>query len=376
LLSSKTYLQPAYEVSFDVGFPVRHKFNGTYIDKTDSTEYIYFADPVTYKIIKFFTIDGQVKWQTPLDSILTDGNTIAMISVISADTIIGLADHYNILYFLDRNGKCWKKIDLTPLLDRTGLESYILNESLFDDFLTDYKNTLVFGTALDQDWRGAFQSSFKLQACKVLYRRGNNSCQIIKIENVFDTININGGIKYFYPDTTGNYNYSEPSHYCLHENKLYMFSIYFNNIYIINIENLDVESIHKVKSKFTKIGYPPIEVTEYFINNFPKEANQKAKTLGRFDHLYFDNYTNRFMLSIMHEKPLNSVDSLVGGNRSWSLMILDTLFNILDEIYFEPKKFLTDIIPCKEGVLISNNWQEWSKYEKTKARFVLFKWNE
>lgn len=367
-------LNPHHEVTFDVGYPVRHKFNGCYFSRVDSTEYFYFADPATHKEIIFFTFKGVLKWRIPIKEMLKFGNDVNSISVVSPDTIIGLVNYSNKIFILNSLGNCWKKLDVNEQLTASTLGRYELTGSIFNHFLITEQD-LIFCTDLQQNWDTLIYNKSQLETYRFLFSRLNNRYQFIKIENIYGDPKIQYGLKNFYPNKSGEYLYGEVGNYCYLNKRLFIFSFFSDTIYEVKIDDFTIMNKFHIQSNETKIGYEPIHITEDYFLKTPGEASQKAKTQGRINHIYFDNYTNRFIISVMHSVPYESPDSLIAENRTWSILIYDNNFRKLDEISFNRKTYFMDIIPCKEGILISNNWQTWNNYDKTKARYMLFKWS-
>lgn len=364
-------LMPEKEMEFNTGYPVRHKFNGTYYDKKDSTEYIYFADPVTFKEINFFTFNGTLQWKVPLDSMVEETD-IDMISVVSPDTIIGLDDHLNTLYFLNSKGRLWKKIDMNPMLDSLGLINYELGESMFNDFLlTD--STFIFATATQYDYSGIAKNISLTDEYKILWQRQNNRYIIAKLELKDSGMKLTVGLEKFYGSDTVVRMYWEPGFYYTGNAAILWVSKYKNVIFEINPLSLQINKEYPVKSDFTAIGFSAPVVSNETIGKHGDSFNLKVKTSGSINSIYYDKYANQYLVGVMHTVSETLPDSLTGGARSWSLIVYDKNFNKLDEIYFAGMTYIQDIIPLKQGILINNNLPQDANYDKTKSRYMLFK---
>ncbi len=48
------------KLSFSVGFDFQHNFSGVFFDREINAELIYFAEPVSKKVIKIFDLNGNL----------------------------------------------------------------------------------------------------------------------------------------------------------------------------------------------------------------------------------------------------------------------------------------------------------------------------
>ena len=109
----------ADELVFDTDFKPSFFNSGRFYDKKNHQEFIYFADVRTFKELKIFTLEGVLKYKISLkDAIL--GNYINRLILVDLDTII-LTTNYNYLnriFFLNKEGSCWKEIFLDTIISR------------------------------------------------------------------------------------------------------------------------------------------------------------------------------------------------------------------------------------------------------------------
>src|SRR6056297_2037882 len=122
-------------ISFNTKSAVSDRYWGTFQSSKDSTEYVYFANVFTDKVIRVFELGDSVsKGIIPLMPVLRkEKSGIENIDVISIDTILVLGKFSNTLYVLNRRGKIWKKLQLDSICKTQ--QRYELNTSPMNKFV-------------------------------------------------------------------------------------------------------------------------------------------------------------------------------------------------------------------------------------------------
>ncbi len=140
--------------------------------------------------------------------------------------------------------------------------------------------------------------------------------------------------------------------------------------------------IYSSDSLVKKVKVPSRYLGNYNFPSFDKskrtQTGYKLKyvsTLGRYNRLLFDPYRNVYYRLCLHPQKFNNEDGSQNMHidRAWSIMVLDTNFNILTEKKFPPKKFnFRNVAVIDKGILVSNNHEARSNYQPNKLSFTLF----
>lgn len=362
---------PIKEITFNVGYPVSPKYTGTF--KFKENEYFYFGDVTTKKCINIFTFNGDQKWNIPLNSVINDGGEIDDVSIISPDTIIILTLYTNKLYFIDRKGNCWKKLFLDSVIKPANGDKFEYCSSIIQDFSLN-KNSLI----LHCSWRAndkTIAPTQDLSYVKYFYDNVFKAPCFLKITNIFeDDITYKFGLNNFYSTMVDSPHVMDDARFYYHyENKLFCFSTFSNKILEIDADLLTIKKEVIINSSYTNIGCKPIPINETTLYKIQDLVTATGRTDGAINRFLYDEYRKLFYVIVAHEiKPeLQKENKYV---RPWSFIIYDTSFNKLKEFPFAAKSYnYFNTIVCKEGILISNNFNTLPDYDKTKERFMLFK---
>lgn len=371
----KITIKPSKEIVFDVGFPTMNRYSNIYYSLPDSTEYICFGDVNTNKKIVMFTLNGEKKYDIPLNYVINDGENIEDFSVISPDSILVLSQYTNKLYFLNQKGECWKKIYLDSIVKPANGDKFEYSSSMYQDFILN-KNTLIFGC----EWRSNKndkEPKEQLEYSKYFYNNSFKASYFLKISNIFkDSIKYKFGLKNFHSKISNEPAVMvEGNSYYHYNNRLFCFSWYSDKIFEINPDLLTIKKEIQIKSKYTEIGCTPIPLNENTQNNLQDLINKNLQTQGLMNRFLYDNYRNLYYIIARHTASPNHIkDKKKADELASSLLIYDENFNKLKEILMPTESYLTsNILVYKEGILISNNLTSRKDYDRKKTRFMLFK---
>jgi hypothetical protein len=368
-------------VVFDTGFPV---FNfasyGTWYDKKDKKEYIYFANPdMGGAIVRFFSSDGhrQSKIEDiPLKNGLKGLTDISSIFVYDIDTvvIVNSSSYYiSQMVYLNRKGERIQKMNLVD----SGVFETNGYRMLYCDNQTSHKPFVY----LQCHWNwlhpadsSLLPSSFKskLEHLKVYYKKHYETPSVCKWNIRTNTCTFTAANMiptYFFPqgDTSfsagmGTLVLSEMLDNC-YANKLFIWMESSNKILVLNPDNLQIEHSFDVSSKYSPVGIPP----------FPLEL-QGQKTLkstnGIIVKILYDKKRSLYYVITKHEIP--EEDMAFSREAPLSVHIYNTKFKKLKEQYFEGGKYdYRFIFLTSQGLFIAQNENN-KDYDPTKCKFYFF----
>jgi hypothetical protein len=374
--NKKTYaptIKAVKEISFTTGHISPHKFSGVYFDKSTGTEYFYFGDPITKKCIDILSYEGEIKWHIPLNVVTNDGESLEDYSIVHPDTVMVLSEQTNKLYFLDSKGECWKKITIDTIVKPKNGDQFNYYSSMFQDFY--FNNNLV----LCNDWRGNKNETFPLKIVsksRFWNNHSTNAPYFLKLSNIYSK-----EIKWDYLSvgllkkvTIPNGFVFDVNQYGHSEDRFFYFSIHSNKIFELDTSSFNVKKEYLIKSKYTELGFPCIEINDSTIQDIGEKSNRLYQTKGYINRLMYDKYRKQFYVIVYHETTEKEEKKRGKGASNWSFMIYDEQFNQLNEIFFDYGKYIPGfVMVCKEGVLISTNTNERKDYDKNISRFMLFK---
>jgi len=139
--------------------------------------------------------------------------------------------------------------------------------------------------------------------------------------------------------------------YCLNNRNELVYSFAMSDsIYIYNLDNSVSNSV-SVKSKYID-SIPPM--TQGMEHN-RKYNSEYQITQNFYRTLLYDKYKNLYYRVAVHYQDLVNEDGSINqyGSNPWSIIIMDSDFNIIDEVMMEPNKYRLDsLMVSKEGLLI------------------------
>ena len=241
----------------------------------------------------------------------------------------------------------YEKNELT-LLNRKG---EIINKINFESKLNDaQQNYVVYATNNSSRMRFCGKSIiFNIVANTIIPKFYN-----FPTIGIYDYTEENDIIKTaFFPDIMrkGDVWYSFNPTFCINQDDEIVCS--FEVDHCVHIYNTKGEylSSNEIKSKYLD-EFAPIELEKSRNRRYSSEYNI---TRGRYNAIIFDKYRNFYYRIAVHPQNYLNSDGSVNefGSNQWSIIILDSNFNIIDEVVMEREKFLfSSIIVVSEGLLI------------------------
>ena len=280
---------------------IKSSFIGTYFDKIEQKDIIYFVNPKT--CIKRYYLSGELFDTVPLnktiDFLKINNDKIRIITAYSSDTIMILSDYNNFILSINGKGK-------------------IFNIKLLDEILADSLKTLVgidncWTSNSNSDYNNLFFNFYPMQEYYEKY------CDINDTLNPYEKILITNKIDFEIPYLLNLKNlYSDNLQYNLivtdyakrnyKENEFLFrfndFKIINNKIFILpwetniiseyNIDTYQHIKEIKIESKYTDIGFKILTVEEIF------NQNNDQNNSGKIHYLYYSNRDKKYYIIVSH----------------------------------------------------------------------------
>jgi hypothetical protein len=360
-------------LEWQLGYSSFAQHSGAFINKADGIEYIYFAEPLTKRVLDILTINGKLKWHIPLDALKSLNEKVEGIQILSPDSILVLSMYTNHLYCFNSKGEVWKYVDLNPLLEKLGGGDHEVFVSSFGgDF---YKNdTLLFlGTS-----RMEFEKQPSWEAIDVVrkaFNFANSAPHFFRFVNVFSNrMQADAGLVGY----TAKYLCGSDSmalgafQYLWTKNDLIRYSEHSNQFHSVSTSSLEVMETISARSQYSSVGCEPLLVE---FKNFESGAIVETRqTQGCMVQMVYDNYHNLYYLSVKHDvRNRKDLDDVRDGRGPWSLMVYNSDLELMNEILMPEQTYAPEnLIVCKQGLLIGTNRREYKTYEHDKAKYELF----
>lgn len=320
-------------VSFNTGFRVSPRFSGIYVDKVSGDELLFFAEPVTRKCIKRFTLNGEFKDSVLLGEAKKYLGKIDRIRVISVDTIILCSVETNRVAFVDRNGRCWKKLDLGPILFREQCKHYSLSAMDIE------RNSLYFHLSWQVDVCDLMDNKIPVdhfENSRYRDRQIFNSPYLLRINNIFsDSLSYKFGLDSFYSNISSKPKaFVEDANFLVDEEFIIVYSKYSNSVFLVDSGNLRVAKKWNLESPKTKIGIEALDAEVKHNVYLQDKIQLLLDTKGYVIGVYRDGRTRHLLVLVNHEVDVNSSNGEKGVHRPFSLMIFDQQLVKRDEKIF------------------------------------------
>lgn len=358
------------DIIFDIDFKPQSKFVGTFQD-SKGTEYIYFAEPVTRKYMKVFSITGQYLYTVSLKEAINLLQEINGIQVLAKDTILLHTVYDNQFCAINSNGTVYKKIflhDFSP--DKKNLFEFY---SSLKPHNVSGSNMLFFhnywiGNIDDEKLGKAPTEGFEYT--KYINKGQYYSPYLTKVTNILEKPAIEFGADSFYARLSPMLSdFSELPFFSHTNHKVFILSSYSNQLFVVNENTLKIENKIPISSKYTDIGVKAIPIdtiAKYNMKNIQIESEPK----GEFTDVFFNQ--KRKMYGVVLSYRIRNIKDILNTNKvtsSFSIITLDSNFKQIAENSFANKGYGNFIIPVKNGLLINKE----IKTNDKQIIFTLFK---
>jgi len=361
-------------LTFKTGFEASYRFSGIFIEKSNKTEYLYFADPITAKCLKTFKLNGTLIDSVPFANALNFIGEVNGISVISRDTIILNSQITNLLVLINSKGQCIKKIYMDSLVNRNKKGDYFELSSSFLD-----KKTIGNSILFRAEWRYNHNESEPTDVIENLLffnKKQYNSPYFCKINFNDKTTPVMFGLSNFYLNFTSSssdYCNDVPLYTCVN-NHLFLHTIYSNELFVINEKNLHIEKKIPITSRYTKIGATSFPINVSNIHKLQVIHDSIQSTSGRLFNFFYNTNNNKYYVFIYHAVAA-SLEKTIGYKKlPYSILSMDSSFSDFKEYNIESNTYFGAFsIMTSQGLIIntpSNNRNENNEYTRfTKFEF-------
>lgn len=311
-------------VIFNTGFEPRKVFVCNVKSKKANEFSVYFAEPVTKKIIKFFDLNGEYKDSINLKPIASKIANVENISVISRDTIL--------MYFADkiiainRFGTITHSKELP--LENTNGDFFIFGSPTISNFTNNTSQIILY-----HDWR--YNKNEPDLNFKEYYANYFEKPMYSRISDFFgDSINVS------YSENSSLYKeiYSKPKifletpKYIQLGNEFYAFSLYSNKIFKFNINDFKLSNSFIIESQYTSVGSEALDLIQENSINLGKKTGEIAKNSGRIGTILHNSTKNEFYVLIYHKTNYQKIEDI--SLRPFSIIKYNKEFIKIKEIPF------------------------------------------
>lgn len=362
-------------VEFPVGFMTAPKNTGTFYNLDSSEENIYFADPVSNKCIKTFTLDGTLIDSIPLQEAIKNIGTVDGISILHRDTILINSVITNQLVAINHKGKVWLKKDLNYILKTDDGNTYELSSSVLPNSQSN-ANELIFRSQFAENKLDEVENRVpktRFDYLKYFYQKFIASPHLVKINDVFsEKPKVTFGTNSFYESLSDSLIVPiEVSFFKLVNNHIILFTNYSDEVFLINSENMKISESFKITSDFTAVGIkPPLFSPE----TFNELDFTMAKTKPFINQLFYNPNTQEYYVIVMHDISTINIEK-EGLYRPFSVIVYDSAFKRKKEFNFPNQEHSGyQSILTKEGLMFAknNNPQNSNHDDDEKTLYTIF----
>ena len=348
----------------------------TYYDRELKKEIIYMYDQIIDKKIFLYSAEGQLINTIPLNRALDTIDNIGRITLISPDTIVINSYHTNEILLLNRNGRVWKKLDLTnKLTDRKGnvfefmSGMYPINQNInhliykctwISNFIDDKSNNVP-----DND----------IDYLKYFYVNVSRSSDFITLSDIVNEHpKINFHTSEFYKQILDSSQLlAEPPMFTLINNAIFINSYYSDKLFKVDASNFRLCQTIQIVSDYTKIGTNPIKINEGVIGKIQDSITYKEKTSGRIERLLYNASKKEYYCIVKHEITTESYDR---RHIPFSVITLDTNFIKTKEYLFDNYQYAySSSLITNEGLMLLKNDTTKSLIKNANITYTLFSFN-
>ena len=351
------------EVSFDVGYLSNHRYIGLIDDVSESLEYVYFGEPVTFKCIKFFDLAGEFKFEVSLRNAIDSIGKIGHLQVISPDSILVFGQYNNKILAINRKGEVWFAIDLNQNIlpyhghqftySTTYSGSCFFRDTLYltPEYMAQSPGAITPGP--NEYFKAALDQPYFLRINKFLDKTQSNY-----------SFGLNSFYRQFMNDSMAM---GELRRYSVLDENVAVFSIYSDTLYLFNSSSLQcIQKIHVVSSN-TKIGVNPVQL--YGDVDYAEYQSKIARFGGYISKVIYDSEYHFFVISIAWENK-----EKIPKGRMYSFCIYTKDGERLGEIALNKDDYDSGIVYYFKGLYyIKTASNDKEGRDKTKLLFHVFK---
>lgn len=344
------------DVVFHTGFPQNSKCYGSYYDAYHKQELIYFSDPKYCKCLKTYTLSGELKDSIPLGNVFTDTFTIDALNIYARDTILINSYFPNILYMADYKGNVWNTLLPNSLPGRDTTYQYEYWSSMQPNSIIGGKEHIYLHNNANVEFNPV--NNDYVEAYKNFYRKSNKVPFLIKIDGLFSEQPFASlEPEDYFHRLYSNANIEDeifglPFFYST-DSLVFVFNPCSDKVLYYPHNNPNKLNTFTVKSQYSKIGAPAIELNEETIKTRSDEINKNVQTMGNISRLYFNKNAQVYYVGVTHSIPEGKTREEHYYDRPFSIIFLNKDFEkIAEHDYSYLGYSFGKIIPTDDGFLI------------------------
>lgn len=299
---------------------------------------VAFLELNTHHKIQFFEENGTfIKEIVLADELYQNDQKFCDAFVINSDSILLLSMFTNQLYLLNGNGEIIIKKDYSNA-NQDGVELWgplnFVDGKVYTTVMYSYPNYSNSYTLAD--WQS--ENVINLKYPRILV----------------DSIDSDDPKSYelLIPDFRSKFGDSthqiiEPNHVCYTSNHIILSSSYSDSVYCYDYSGNAVKSA-QLSSNFTSLKIDPSTFKECEVN--PQIINEKCLSNGFIAKIIYDPYRNIYYCKARHPA--------VEDSRPFSLIMLNSDFQKLDEVTFTSDEFFGSFFVGEKGIYILKNAED------------------
>lgn len=349
-------------INFNTGLvDLNSSFIGTYFDKTEQKDIVYFLDKT--QCIKRFYLTGEKLDSIPLletiEFLKNQNDMIRIVAAYSNDTILVLSDYNNTILSINKSGKIFLVKYLDNILPDSLKSIGGIDNCFSSNSNSDYNN-LFYTFYPKQEYYKKYYNNDSLGLYDKMVIDNKLEFELpylINIKNLYtDSLKINFAI-----DDYAKKNYKQNefifrfNDFKIIEDKIFILPHDLDIISIYSIDNFEHLKDIKIKSNSTDIGFKPLTIKEAM------KENNSHNIYGKIQHLFFSAIDKEYYVIVSH----NQKDKISSYNNAFSIIKYDENFEnnneyiFSDDKYYCRKAYMTSkgiILQCKPINLTKNNY--------------------
>ncbi|MDM1409090.1 hypothetical protein [Myroides sp. DF42-4-2] len=325
-------LVPIQELSFDIGFESRSKFEGVFYDHIYQDSLFYFADPVTEKKIMFFDRLGNKKDSVSLVNGLNKILNIEDLIIVSRDTILLNNNYSGSIVVLNKKGDIWHRINLNQY-DSLG--------NYYEYKFTSLNKTLLKNNSLltASKWYGnKFEENkhFETEAekTKYFYNRVAKEPYFMKVSNIFSENPVQiYALKNFYNKFVKDKSLIvEGNSYYVTDDKILVSSSFSSKVFVYNLHDFSLIKEIEILPPNEAVSIAPL-ITDSGLSH---ELNDELRSKSMITNIGYSKSKKKYVFQRRKDISKNKKTE----NIPFELIVLNDNFKVDKTLFFDGVDYL------------------------------------
>jgi hypothetical protein len=356
---------PNSTIEFNVGYNSQHKFTGSFFNKQNKEFILYFADPITYKWIKFYSLNNKIIDSINLRPVCKLLGNVDGIHIISMDTIVLNNSKNNQIAVLNSKGDILKFIELNKLKNPIEGLQYSSQLSFLPYLNNDTPlNSFVIGIDFRRDSldiKKEIIPNGKLDRMKYYAKKYYEAPYLLQINNPFDSLPIlDFKLNGFYKNITNNPHciFGEPPFFKKVGGNYLVISWYSDAIFVYD-EKFNFLKKITIQSDFCSFENKPMAIDSSIFTNGEEKNNNQIQNNSGLINVFYDDVSESYSVIVKHKfitEQKNAMDIF----KPFSIITLNKDFKKIHESNYSDSTYLrcAGAIQVKNGLLIRHENQE------------------